>query len=182
MADRLNQTGKFSLLLFFCLLVRLIPFRVPNVEPLTASLMPVSKSYCKFVGVFFAILSVVLYDLLTRTLGAHTFFTAGAFALLAVLAGAYFADRDASRANFVRFAIIGTLFFDASTGLVIGPLLFGQSLTAALVGQIPFTALHLLGNIVFAATLSPAIHYLLTRELKQPVTVPITSSFNPKII
>jgi hypothetical protein len=54
--------------------------------------------------------------------------------------------------------VIGTLFFDAVTGLSIGPLFFNQSFQGALWGQIPFTLWHLMGNISFALILSPAIY------------------------
>ena len=43
------------------------------------------------------------------------------------------------------------------TGLTIGPLFFGQSFAEAAIGQLPFTAYHLLGNVAFGALLSPLI-------------------------
>ena len=36
---------KFFIALIFCLLIRLIPFRAPNVEPILATMMPFSKAY-----------------------------------------------------------------------------------------------------------------------------------------
>ena len=62
------------------------------------------------------------------------------------------------RKNYVLFAVIGTLFYDAVTGLTIGPLLWGQPFMVALIGQIPFTLLHLAGNITFAVVLSPLLY------------------------
>lgn len=178
--NQVNKIVKFSLLLISCLLFRLLPFRAPNIEPITATLMPISGAYGKFAGIIFAILSVVLFDSLTGTLGVHTFFTAGAFGLLGFGAGSYFRNRKGTVADYVRFAIVGTLFFDAFTGLLVGPIFFQQSLAAAFYGQIPFTALHLAGNIVFAATLSPVIHHLLIKKRKQPIPVSAISPFSPK--
>ena len=69
--------GKFYLMLVLCLLVRLIPFRTPNIEPILAATMPFSRVYGAFTAFSFAVLSILLYDLATSTLGMQTFFTAG---------------------------------------------------------------------------------------------------------
>jgi uncharacterized membrane protein len=173
---------KVSLLFIFCLLMRLIPFRAPNVEPILAAVMPLSRVHGALAAFFFAAASIFSYDLLTGTLGVHTFFTLFAYGALGVWAGYYFKTREAKISNYVRFAIIGTLFFDVVT-LLAGPLFFDQPLSSALLGQIPFTAFHLLGNIVFALTLSPAIHYLLVRKRKRSTELPLSIKiFNPKII
>jgi hypothetical protein len=89
----------------------------------------------------------------------------------------------------VRFAIVGTLFFDAVTGLTVGPMFFHQSFISTFVEQIPFTALHLLGNVTFAIILSPAIYNFMIKKKKFMVnvsnpkeTIPIINPLNPKII
>jgi hypothetical protein len=172
---------KFSLALVLCLLVRLIPFRAPNIEPIMATTMPFSKAYGALTGFSFAVLSILLYDLATHTLGVQTLFTAGAYGAVALAAAYYFQKKQGSVSDYVKFAIIGTLFFDALTGLTVGPLFFHESFMGALVGQIPFTLLHLLGNIALAAILSPAIYKILIRKKERagPVAINI---FNPKII
>jgi hypothetical protein len=182
MTSGTNKAYKFFLLLISCLFWRLLPFRAPNIEPITASLMPISGALGALAGFSFAISSVLMYDLVTGTLGAHTFFVAGAFAVLGIWGGRYFKGREGDTMGYIRFAVAGTLFFDAVTGLIPGPLFYGQSFAAAFAGQIPFTMLHLLGNIVFAATLSPAIYHLLIKKRKPGLKPSLTSSLNPKII
>jgi energy-coupling factor transport system substrate-specific component len=172
---------KFFLGLVLCLLVRLIPFRVPNVEPILATTMPFSKAYGAFAGFSFAVLSILLFDLITHTLGIQTFFTVLAYGALGWWSASYFRKREASASNFVRFAIIGTLFFDALTGLTIGPLLFHQSFLGSLALQIPFTVLHLIGNTTFAILLSPAIYKFLIKKKKEKI-VPLINTLNPKTI
>ena len=185
-ADKKNYF-KFSLALFLCLVVRLIPFRVPNVEPILATMMPFSKAYGAFIGFSFAVLSIFIYDLLTGTIGMQTFFTVGAYGILGLWAASYFKkDKLARRGggdkwDYVRFAILGTLFFDAFTGLTVGPIFFHQSFIQSFIGQIPFTALHLTGNIVFALILSPVIYKNLIKKRKRNSLSPI-NVFNPKII
>ena len=143
--------------------------------------MPTSKAYGALPGFSFAALSILLYDLATHTLGTHTFFTALAYGLVGLAAFYYFAKKERNKWGYVRFAIYGTLFFDALTGLTIGPIFFHQSFVASLIGQIPFTAFHLLGNIVFALILSPAIYNFLIRKRKKE-SVSAINILNPKVI
>jgi energy-coupling factor transport system substrate-specific component len=182
---------KFSVALILCLLVRLIPFRAPNIEPILATMMPMSRAYGVFAGFSFAVLSILFYDTLTGTLGIQTFFTTLSYGILGLWAGRYFSAKGGSTSggkknalntwSYVRFAIIGTLFFDALTGLSVGPIFFHQTFMGSLVGQIPFTALHLLGNITFALILSPAVYKFLIKKREKETAVNI-NIFNPKTI
>lgn len=172
---------KFFLALLLCLLVRLIPFRAPNVEPILATMMPFGKAYGAFVGVSFAVLSILLYDVVTGTLGMQTFFTVGAYGMLGLWSASFFKKNKSGTRDYVRFAIFGTLFFDAFTGLTVGPIFFHQSFTQSLVGQIPFTAFHLIGNIIFALILSPAIYENLIKK-KEKDSLPLINILNPKTI
>lgn len=155
---------KFGLGFITCLLIRLIPFRPPNIEPILATQMPFSEKYGGLAGFSFAFLSIVLYDLITAKVGIWTFVTAGTYGILGFWAYFFFRNRKTQKLNYVKFAIIGTLFFDAVTGLSIGPLFFGQSFSEAFFGQIPFTAMHLLGNILFAIILSPIIYKFIIKN------------------
>jgi energy-coupling factor transport system substrate-specific component len=179
-ADKKNYF-KFSLAIFLCLVVRLIPFRAPNVEPILATMMPFSKAYGAFIGFSFAVLSILLYDVATNTIGMQTFFTVGAYGILGPWSAFYFKKHKGSTRDFVQFAIIGTLFFDAFTGLTVGPIFFHQSFIQSFIGQIPFTAFHLIGNIIFALILSPALYKNLIKKRKRNFSS-LTNIFNPKII
>lgn len=141
-----------------CLLVRLVPFRPPNVEPILATQMPFSKAYGKWVGFIFAFSSIVLFDLITGNVGIWTLITAIAYGLIGLWAGVYFKTRANKATTYASFAIISTIAYDIVTGFTIGPIFFGQPFLAAVIGQIPFTLLHLLGNVSFALILSPALY------------------------
>ncbi len=137
---------------------RLLPFRAPNVEPILSAVMPLSKRFGALAGTLFGVLSIVLYDAVTSGWGSWTWVTALAYGVLGAASYFYFRNRSASRGNFVGFSVVGVLFYDAFTGLTIGPLFNGQSFATALAGQIPFTVLHLLGAVVFAALVSPVLY------------------------
>ena len=59
---------------------------------------------------------------------------------------------------------IGIIFFDVVTGVILGPLIGGSSFYIALMGQIPFTVLHLMGGTLFAITVSPFVSKLLAKS------------------
>lgn len=146
-------------------LFRLLPFRPPNVELILAGQMPVAKQLGPLAGFFFGGLSIFLFDFFTGMLGPWTFITSLAYGVLGIGAAWYFRDRNGKR-HFVYFAVMGTLLYDALTGLTVGPIFFQQPFIAAVLGQIPFTMMHLLGNVSFAALLSPLVERWIVENKK----------------
>lgn len=161
-----NNWFKYTLGFITCMLIRFIPFRPPNIEPVLATVMPFSKSYTKIASFFFGFASIILYDILTSKIGIWTLITAIAYGFLGLWATNYFKNKSANRLNFAKFAVIGTIAYDIVTGLTIGPIFFHQTFMQALVGQIPFTALHLIGNVGFAVLLSPLVHKFIVENKK----------------
>lgn len=160
----MNMQNKFKIVIVFmgCLLLRLIPFRAPNIEPIMASIMPFGKKYGAIAGFFFGFLSIVLYDLMTN-FGSWTLITAFAYGIVGLVSTFYFKKYKTKPINFAIFAFMGTIFFDVVTGILVAPF-YGQTMWSAFILQIPFTALHLAGNIAFALTISPALNYFFEKE------------------
>lgn len=144
--------------------VRLLPFRPPNFEPMLSVVMPFSKRFGVFQSFAFGFLGILLYDAVTSGWGIWTAVTAICYGILGIAAHAFFARREASAWNFIRFGIAATIVYDAATGLTVGPLAFHQSFADALVGQIPFTLMHLLGTVALSAVLSPALYRWASRD------------------
>ena len=155
---------KFALGWIAVFLFRLIPFRPPNFEPMLATIMPFSKRFGLLGSFLFGFLGIILFDAITSGWGIWTVVTAIAYGLLGIGARLFFKNRPANAKNFLGFGIAGTLFYDAVTGLTIGPIFQGQSFMQALTGQIPFTLMHLLGSVVFATLLSPALYRWVVRN------------------
>ena len=139
-------------------LTQLIPGRPPNIEMILAGQMPFAKRFGWVTGFFFGFFAVVLYSVVLGNVGPWIWITAIAYGLLGVLAYLFFRKRRGKVKNFVVFSVFATIFYDVITGLTIGPLVFGQTFMSALVGQIPFTLYHLMGNVTFAFILSPMIY------------------------
>lgn len=141
-----------------CFVLRLMPFRPPNVEPILTTIMPFSKN-CGWHGSFlFGLLSIVIFDIVTGKVGNWTAITGLTYGALGVLSYFFFKNRQSSALNYLKFAVFGTLLYDAVTGVILGPIMFGMPIQAAFVGQIPFTINHLLGNIVLSLLFSPALY------------------------
>jgi uncharacterized membrane protein len=140
-----------------CFGLRLIPFRPANYEPIMGTVIPFSKTYGWLTGFIFSFASIAVFDLYKGFFGTWTWITAIVYGLVAV--GSYFflRNRNNSPINYLACAFVGTIVYDLATGLTIGPMLFGQTLNEAFVGQIPFTAMHLMGNGIFALTISPLL-------------------------
>ncbi|MEN9921657.1 MAG: hypothetical protein RLZZ517_635 [Candidatus Parcubacteria bacterium] len=163
--QKITDWTKIILGFVLCLAFRLVPVRLPNIEPLLSTQMPFSKVYGAHVAFIFGFMSIVLFDVLTAKVGIWTIITGIIYGVLGIWSVSFFKKREMKRINYVKFAILATLFFDAATGLTIGPLFFQQTFMQALIGQIPFTILHLIGNVTFALTLSPLIYtYISTNK------------------
>ncbi len=156
--------------LIICTLVRLMPFRAPNVEPVFATTMPFARRYGVLLGFAFGALNIVLYDLVTAGIGSWTFVAGLGYGLVGAGAAWALPKFKKRLVGYVSYAVVGTIAYDLLTGLTLGPIAFHQPFMSALVGQIPFTALHLLGNVAFALTISPAVDFALD-YFSKPVSV-----------
>jgi len=155
--NKLRDSAKYMLTLFFCIFVRILP-RPPNIEPIMGASMPVAKGFGKYSGFAFAAFSVVALDFIVGRVGYWTVYTALAYGIVGYAAGAWFARKKEVRGReYAEFALFATIFYDAVTALAFG-MQFGQSLEATITGQIPFTAYHLLGNLILAYFVSPVLY------------------------
>jgi uncharacterized membrane protein YuzA (DUF378 family) len=154
---------KFIFLLFATIAARFVQMPCPNIEPVMATLLPASKTFGKYAGFFYGFIAIAAFDFATGRLGLWTLYTAIAYAVIGYAAAKYFSNRKATRFGFAKFAVVGTLFYDLVTSLAFG-WQFHQTIEMTLIGQIPFTAYHLLGNVAFAFFVSPAIFSVLSEN------------------
>ncbi|MCX6774139.1 MAG: hypothetical protein NTY68_04050 [Candidatus Micrarchaeota archaeon] len=161
MMKRLNNIFKYALLIVFCILIRFVP-RIPNVEPVMASILPVSKSHGRYAALIFGIFVMIIFDLLT-SFGIWTIITAATYGIVGFVSAYYFKDREATGMNFIKFAIPATIAYDFITA-TFSMLPFGMSLEQIWLGQIPFTIMHLLGNVALCFFVSPLLYRYITEN------------------
>ncbi len=165
MFEQFKNSAKFFLSLAACITLRLFGFPVPNIEPVMATLLPVSHRLGKYAGFAFAFTAIAAIDILTGKAGLWTIYAAAAYGAVGFLASKYFdsarerAKGKISLKNYIYASVAGTLAFDAITALLFG-WQFGQTLAQTIIGQIPFTAYHLVGNIALVAVFSPLLEKL----------------------
>lgn len=151
----LRQFFKYLIGLAVVIAFRLVP-HPPNVEPIMTTMMPFGQKWGWVSGMVFALLSILIYDVITGTLGTWSILTAGTYGMLGALAGLWLKNRS-SIWHYIGFAIVGTLIYDFITGVIGSTFLFGMPFWVSFTGQIPFTFNHLAGNIVLAAVWSPVL-------------------------
>ncbi len=154
---QLQNSLKFAVGIALTVLTRFIP-HPPNFEPILATTMPFAKRFGRFAGFLFAFAALAAIDFVSGRLGLWTVYTAVTYGVVGWLAAVYLQRVSrVGRKHFVGFAIVGTLFYDAVTAFFFG-LQFNQTLAQTLVGQIPFTLMHLAGSITLAALVSPLLY------------------------
>lgn len=148
---------KFFIGWMLCFVIRFLPFRPPNVEPVLSVQMPFAKRYGAIGAFVFGAMSIILFDLVTSGIGTWTIITSISYGLVGIGASVFFRNRKGTRTNYLTFGFLGVIFYDLVTGVLAGPIFFGQSAMVALMGQIPFTLYHLAGTGVLSIFVSPAI-------------------------
>ena len=155
--DKNQNFFKYIIGLLVVIGLRLVP-HPPNVEPIMSTMMPFSKKWGWLSGMIFGLLAILSYDVITQTIGVWSLMTAGTYAFLGIVAGVYFKNKENKVRYYIGFAIVGTIIYDAITGIGTGMLFFSQTFEATFFGQIPFTMYHLAGNIVLSAIVSPLLY------------------------
>jgi hypothetical protein len=148
---------KYALGFLFCNAFRFLRI-IPNCDPIMGCALPFAKQGKWWHGAIFALLAMVFFDFITMKVGVWTIVTALAYAGIA--GAAHFAYKRVGKVKLKHYlgsGIAGVLAFDFVTGVLFGPVMFGMSYAQAIIGQIPFTAMHLLSATAFILVLVPLL-------------------------
>lgn len=170
--NRLRESAKYILALLFCVFVRILP-RPPNIEPIMSASMPISRRFGSCSGFIFAAFSVVALDFIVGRVGYWTVYTALAYGMVGYAAALWLSrKKEVKGREYAEFALFATIFYDAVTALAFG-MQFGQNLEATIIGQIPFTAYHLVGNVILAYFVSPLLYKWIVANPKLELNIAI---------
>lgn len=153
---------KYLIGLLVVIFLRIVP-HPPNVEPITATIMPFGKKFGWLAGALFGAASIIIFDLIHPTpgyprIGVWTWVTAGMFALIGVASWLYLKNKQNKIRYYVGFSVIATIVYDFITGPIMSTFIWNMGFMESLIGQIPFTLNHLIGNIVLAIFVSPLLY------------------------
>ncbi len=148
---------KYALSILFCNAYRLLRF-IPNNDPIMGVMLPYARQDKWWHAMVFAFLTMASFDFIVMRVGIWTWVTALTYASLGLLFHfVYKRMKKVRLRHYLGSGAIGVLIFDFVTGVLFGPMMFGMSFTQALVGQIPFTIMHLVTVSGFIMILTPLL-------------------------
>lgn len=151
------KIAKFGLSMVFCNAYRLLRF-IPNNDPIMGCMLPFCREGKWWNSALFAFLTMVSFDIVTAKVGIWTLVTAGTYAAIGILFYWYYRGKaKIGIKTYLGSGIAGVLLFDFITGPIMSSWMFGMTFMEALVGQIPFTILHLISVSAFVLILTPLL-------------------------
>lgn len=137
--------------------IRLIRI-IPNNDPIMSMALPFSKRSSPLTSFLFPLVTMVSFDVITGYVGAWTAVTAITYGIIGLCFNRYMKGKEkVGMKTYLGCGIVGVLAFDFVTGVLATPLLFGMTFTAAFLGQIPFTLMHLLTTTGFILVVTPLL-------------------------
>ena len=153
----MNKGIKYFLGLAACNFYRLLKF-FPNNDPIMGFTLPFARRDKWWQAMLFPAIAMTSFDLITMKVGIWTIFTTATYGLIGLLFYAYFKRKKrVGLKTYAKSSAIGVLIFDVLTGPIMSSYLFKMPLSAAVLGQIPFTIMHLASAIAFTILLAPVL-------------------------
>jgi len=107
----------------------------------------------------FPVVAMVSFDLITMKAGIWTVGTALVYGLIGLAFYSYFKGKEkAGLKSYAKASILGVLFFDFVTGPIMSSFIFEIPFQTALIGQIPFTVLHITSALIYTLILAPVLN------------------------
>lgn len=162
--------GKYLISLIFCNFYRLLRI-FPNNDPIMGFTLPLACRGKWWHALFFPIIAMVSFDIITMKVGVWTAGTALVYGSIGLLFYKYFRKKKiVSLKTYAGSSIIGVLIFDFLTGPVMSSFMFGIPFSVAFIGQIPFTAFHLASATTFTILLAPVLDPQIAKDVNAKTT------------
>jgi uncharacterized membrane protein YuzA (DUF378 family) len=131
---------------------------IPNNDPIMSMALPFSRRSSVLTSFAFPFVTMVSFDIVTGFIGSWTLVTGITYGLIGIIFHYYLKNKsDVGMRRYLGCGILGVLAFDFVTGVLATPLMFGMPFMTALIGQIPFTARHLLTTSAFILVITPLL-------------------------
>jgi hypothetical protein len=156
-SDKRNGFRLFiSLVIANC--IRLLKI-LPNNDPIMSMALPFSRRSSALTSFMFPFATMVSFDIVTGNVGLWTAVTSITYGALGLIFHYLMKGREkVGISRYLGFGVLGVLLFDLVTGVIATPMLFPpMTFWEALVGQVPFTAMHLLTTSLFILIVTPLL-------------------------
>jgi hypothetical protein len=132
---------------------------IPNNDPIMSMALPFSRRSSVLTSFAFPFVTMVSFDIVTGYVGAWTLVTGITYGLIGISFHYFLKDKsEVGIKTYLGCGILGVLVFDFITGVLATPLMFPpMTFETALIGQIPFTIMHLLTTSVFILIITPLL-------------------------
>ena len=157
---KFTKSNRFKLVLSMVIAnaIRLIRI-IPNNDPIMSMALPFSRRSSALTSLLFPLITMASFDIVTNSVGPWTAVTAATYGLIGLGFHYFLKGREkAGIKTYLGCGILGVLAFDLVTGVIATPLLFPpMTFMQALVGQIPFTLMHLVTTCGFIIVVTPLL-------------------------
>ncbi|MGA3020550.1 MAG: hypothetical protein ABSD68_01205 [Candidatus Micrarchaeales archaeon] len=165
----MNKHNRFKIVLGVLIAngIRLLKI-IPNNDPIMSMALPFSRRSSALTSFAFPFITMASFDVVTGYVGLWTLVTSITYGLLGLFFHRFLKEKDkVGLKTYLGCGALGVLAFDIVTGVLATPLLFGMTFEQALIGQIPFTALHLITTTAFIIVITPLLdkQVLLNKKL-----------------
>lgn len=156
----MQESNRFKLIVSLVIanLIRLLKI-IPNNDPVMSMALPFSRRSPAITSFLFPLITMASFDLVTNELGPWTVVTSLTYGFLGLAFHYLLKERKKVEiGTYLGFGVVGVLVFDFVTGVVATPFLFPpMTFEQALIGQIPFTLLHLITSSAFIVAVTPLL-------------------------
>ncbi|MFH0955521.1 MAG: hypothetical protein V1777_05440 [Candidatus Micrarchaeota archaeon] len=130
----------------------------PNNDPIMGFALPIARNQKWWQAFLFPALAMACFDVLTAKVGPWTVITAVLYGTIGVMFHFYFRKKTkVGLGTYAKLSVVGVLAFDFFTGPIMTSYLFKIPFSVALIGQIPFTLLHLASAVTITVLLAPVL-------------------------
>ena len=160
---------KYLASLFFCNIYRLLKI-FPNNDPIMGCALPFARRDKWWQAVLFPVITMISFDFITMKIGVWTFGTAAAYGFIGLLFYAYFKrKKKVGLKTYAKSSLAGILIFDFLTGPIMSSYVFAIPFSVAFLGQIPFTAMHLVSGVTLTMIIAPVLDPAVRPEVHSAV-------------
>ena len=138
-----------------------------NADPIMGFALTESKKGHPARAFAFPFLNIILIDFLMGFLGVWTIVTSVTYGLIGAVFVPIVRNKKSSLVLYLSMSTVGVLAYDFITGVVMSSVMFSQPFIVSLMGQIPFTLMHVFSAGLMCCVIVPFYDPAVMLEVKE---------------